>query len=192
MNIGILGGSFNPIHIGHCILASYIRQNSLEIDEVWMNISPQNPLKQEIDTDYDRHRVQMVKLATDGRTGLKICDIEFSLPKPSYTIRTLDELSEQYPEHRFSLIIGSDNWFCFDKWKESERIIEEYGVIVYPRPGYPLEKFSESKNVTFVNAPQIDISSTMIRQSIKHGMSLDFFLPDKVLDYIKKNKLYTE
>ncbi len=189
MEIGLFGGSFNPIHTGHCILASLIRQN-LQLDEVWLNVSPQNPLKSAFQPDYDRHRVEMVRLATEGKSGLKLCDIEFSMPRPSFTINTLERLSADFPGHRFRVIIGGDNWQCFDKWLRHNDIISKYGVIVYPRPGCPLPKQIPEKNVILIQAPMLDISSTFIRESIKAGQDVDFLVPDKVAEYIKNNKLY--
>lgn len=190
MNIGLLGGSFDPIHVGHCILASYIRSFAEGIDEVWMNVSPHNPLKKADTEASDSHRLQMVRLAVAGHCGLKVCDIEYSLQRPYYTIDTLRRLSIVYPDHRFRLVIGSDNWRCFDKWKNGDEIIADYGVIVYPRPGYPLPEKPAQKNVVFINAPQIDISSTFIRNHLKAGVPMDFFLPEAVCSYITDNHLY--
>jgi len=147
MNIGVFGGSFNPIHEGHCMVASYIAQYSPIVDEVWLLVTPVNPIKNIVGESYDCHRVEMAKLAVEGVPFLKVCDIEFSLSAPFYTIRTLDALQEQYPEHRFRLIIGSDNWLCFDRWKDSERIISDYGVIVYPRPNFPCDERASHANV---------------------------------------------
>ena len=186
--IGILGGSFNPIHIGHCILANFLKQ-TVDIDEVWLNVSPQNPLKDALNSDYDNHRLEMARLAVKDCCGIKVTDIEFSLPRPSYTIATLRRLQSTYPDCRFKLIIGSDNWMVFDKWKNHEEIIYEFGVIVYPRPGYPINN-NNSKNVTFVDAPQIEISSTFIRQGLKDQLDMRFFIPDDVNAYIKDNNLY--
>ena len=121
--------------------------------------------------------------------GIKVTDIEFSLPRPSYTIATLRRLQSTYPDCRFKLIIGSDNWMVFDKWKNHEEIIYEFGVIVYPRPGYPINN-NNCKNVTFVDAPQIEISSTFIRQGLKDQLDMRFFIPDDVNAYIKDNNLY--
>lgn len=186
--IGILGGSFNPIHIGHCILANFLKQ-TVDIDEVWLNVSPQNPLKDALNSDYDNHRLEMARLAVKDCCGIKVTDIEFSLPRPSYTIATLRRLQSTYPDYRFKLIIGSDNWMVFDKWKNHEEIIYEFGVIVYPRPGYPINN-NNCKNVTFVDAPQIEISSTFIRQGLKDQLDMRFFIPDDVNAYIKDNNLY--
>ena len=186
--IGILGGSFNPIHIGHCILANFLKQ-TVDIDEVWLNVSPQNPLKDTLNSDYDNHRLEMARLAVKDCCGIKVTDIEFSLPRPSYTIATLRRLQSTYPDCRFKLIIGSDNWMVFDKWKNHEEIIYEFGVIVYPRPGYPINN-NNCKNVTFVDAPQIEISSTFIRQGLKDQLDMRFFIPDDVNAYIKDNNLY--
>lgn len=191
MNIGVFGGSFNPIHEGHCMVASYIAQYSPIVDEVWLLVTPVNPIKNIVGESYDCHRVEMAKLAVEGAPFLKVCDIEFSLSAPFYTIRTLDALQEQYPEHRFRLIIGSDNWVCFDRWKDSERIISDYGVIVYPRPNFPCDEKASHANVEFVDAPQIDISSTFVRNGLREGKDMSFFLPDKVEKYIKNNNLYS-
>lgn len=191
MNIGIFGGSFNPIHTGHCLLASYILQFVDTIDEVWLNVSPQNPMK-EANTDIsDNHRLQMARLAVEGYTGIRICDVEFSMPRPSFTIATLRELKRIHPTDSFQIIIGSDNWEVFNQWKAPEEIIRNFGVIVYPRPGYILPKESGYANVSFVKAPQIEISSSFIRKSVSDGRDMRYFVPDKVADYIRLHKLYT-
>ncbi len=189
MKIGIFGGSFNPIHIGHCILAEYIA-NFSDLDEVWLNVSPQNPLKQSADLADDKHRVNMLNIAIKDSKCLKMCDIEFSLPKPSYTITTLKTLKEKYPEHDFSLIIGADNWCNFKKWKDWETIIQNHDIWVYPRVGYDLVNKENYPNVKFINAPLIEISSTSIREMLKKGIDMNFFLPNGVLTYIHENKLY--
>lgn len=189
MNIGIFGGSFNPIHIGHCIVANFIVQHS-DLEEVWLNVSPQNPLKGIISKDLDTHRVKMTQLAIEDSPKLKVCTVEFDLPTPSYTISTLQFLKENYPQHQFRLIIGSDNWLVFDKWKDANKIISEFGVIVYPRPGYPILNTPIPGNVNVVEAPQIEISSTFIRNGIKSGDDMQFILPDKVRNYVLSNNLY--
>lgn len=189
MKIGIFGGSFNPIHIGHCILAEYIAKFS-DLDEVWLNISPQNPLKSSSDLAEDSHRMNMLNIAIKESTCLKVCDIEFSLPRPSYTVTTLEKLKEKYPEHEFSLIIGADNWHNFKKWRNWEKIIQNHDILVYPRAGYELVNDGNYTNVKFIDAPLIEISSTFIRETLKKGINLNFFLPHGVLNYIQENKLY--
>lgn len=188
MNIGIFGGSFNPIHIGHCILANYI-SHLPNIDEVWLSVSPQNPLKENSDKSYDTHRLEMARLAVQNCPRIKICDIEFQLPTPSYTIQTLNRLEKEYFDHRFKLIIGADNWLNFHKWKDYEEIIQRFGIIVYPRPGCHTKPI-DSPNVQLVSAPQIEISSSYIRDGIKSGMDMTFFIPDNVYHYIQANNLY--
>lgn len=190
MNIGILGGSFNPIHIGHCILASYISQFVPSIDEVWLCVSPQNPLKDSADPAYDNHRLEMAKLAIAGCRNLKVCDIEFSLPRPSYSIDTLNRLKADYPDHQFRMIVGSDNWVNFHKWKDYQTILKDFGLLVYPRPGYPIVPDENPGNVEIIDAPQFEISSTFIRKAIQSGSDVRFLLPDSVRHYITQNQLY--
>lgn len=186
--IGILGGSFNPVHIGHMMLASYLAEWGY-VDEVWLTLSPRNPLKDPSDLLPDTKRLTMLNIAVKGSTKLDICDIELSMPKPSYTINTLDLLAERYPDYRFKLIVGSDNWRLFEQWRAPRRILEEYGVMVYLRPGYPVEKRSVD-GLEVIDAPMIHISSTFIRQAIANGRNVLYFLPAGVYKYIIDNKLY--
>lgn len=186
--IGILGGSFNPVHIGHMMLASYLAEWGY-VDEVWLTLSPRNPLKDPSDLLPDTKRLTMLNIAVKGSTKLDICDIELSMPKPSYTINTLDLLAERYPDYRFKLIVGSDNWRLFEQWRAPRRILEEYGVMVYLRPGYPVEKRSVD-GLEVIDAPMIHISSTFIRQAIANGRNVNYFLPAGVYKYIIDNKLY--
>lgn len=191
LTIGILGGSFNPVHIGHLMLASYLSQFT-SLDEVWLTLSPLNPLKAEAsELIPDMSRLRMLSIAGKQAPGVGVCDIELSMPRPSFTINTLDLLRRRYPRRRFKLIIGSDNWRIFDKWRDYERILSEYGVIVYPRPGYPIENRYED-GVDFVNAPVFNISSTFIRNAIARGKDMNLFLPSGVYDYIIENKLYQQ
>lgn len=189
MKIGILGGSFNPIHIGHCIIASFLAQNT-DLDEVWLNVSPQNPLKSTLPADYDKHRIEMVRLAIEGARKLKMCDIEFCIPRPSYTINTLRHIQQIYSDDEFFLIIGSDNWQLFNQWKCYNEIISEFGVIVYPRPGYNVPN-ETIENVRFIKAPKIEISSSMIRKMVGQGEDVRFLVPNAVNEYILKNQLYS-
>ena len=189
--IGILGGSFNPVHLGHLMLASYLVQWGY-VDQVWLTLSPQNPLKSPDELVADTKRLTMLNLATKGARGIDVCDIEFTMPVPSYSIDTLDLLASRYPDRRFTPIIGSDNWAIFDRWREYRRILDTYGVIVYPRPGYPVTR-EEARNVlgmTLVEAPTVNISSTLIRQAIAQGKDMMYFLPPAVNKYITEHKLY--
>lgn len=189
MTIGILGGSFNPVHIGHLMLSSYLQQFG-GFDEVWLNLSPLNPLKSNPEELIpDVQRLAMLDLAIGTTKGLKVCDIELSMPRPSYTINTLRYLAKRYPRHQFKLIIGSDNWKIFDQWKDSEEILSDFGVVIYPRPGYPVGTIYEDC-VDVVTAPTADISSTFIRKALARGKDMNYFLPAGVFDYIKKNQLY--
>lgn len=188
--IGIMGGSFNPIHMAHTALADYICQTG-GFDEVWLVVSPLNPLKSHPDELVDdRHRMSMTAIACNSSPRLKPCDIELSMPRPSYTIDTLTQLSAAYPDCEFSLIIGADNWAIFPQWRDSEKIIHNHGVTIYPRPGYEINPVSLPVNVTVVDAPMLDLSSTFIRRHIANGLDMSAFLPHGVGDYIKQHKLY--
>ncbi|MCM1520100.1 MAG: nicotinate (nicotinamide) nucleotide adenylyltransferase [Lachnoclostridium sp.] len=185
----LLGGSFNPVHTGHLMVASYIRQFT-KVDEVWMLLSPLNPLKDDPSALLpDLTRLKMLELATEDVDGVEVSDIELSMPRPSYTINTLRFLSRRYPRRSFKLIIGSDNWKNFNKWRNYQEIIDNYGVIIYPRPGYELPPIYDD-GVDVVNAPTCDLSSTWIRSAIARGKNLNIFLPEKVNDYIRENGLY--
>lgn len=188
--VGLYGGSFNPVHIGHLIVASYIAQWS-DIDEVWLMLSPLNPFKtQNPDLLPVQIREDMLRLAVTDNSYLDICDEQLKMPVPSYTIDTLDSLSKVHPDISFRCIIGSDSWLGFTGWKEWERIVKEYGVIIYPRPGYAIDEASLPAGVIAVNAPAVDISSTFIRNALAEGKDVDYFVPDAVYNYIKSNNLY--
>lgn len=188
VTVGILGGSFNPVHVGHMMLASYLSQWKY-VDKVWLTLSPRNPLKDPGELLPDMKRLAMLNLAIKGAPDIDICDIELTMPRPSYTIDTLDLLASRHPELKFKLIIGSDNWRIFDKWREPQRILDQYGVIVYRRPGYPVEK-NHIAGLEVVDAPMVDISSTFIRQAIAKGRTMNYFLPQGVYKYIVDNRLY--
>ncbi|MDE5608616.1 MAG: nicotinate-nucleotide adenylyltransferase [Muribaculaceae bacterium] len=187
--IGILGGSFNPVHIGHLMVASYVRQVA-GLDEVWLSLSPENPLKDCRVNASDADRMAMLRLAVELGHRLTATDIELSLPRPSYTIDFLRHLAAHFPDCHFRMIIGSDNWLIFDKWKDYQSILDVFGIIVYPRPGYPVDEISHP-GARLVKSPGIDISSTLIRQSIRDGLDMNFFLPRGVYSYIMTNKLYS-
>ncbi|MBB4036322.1 nicotinate-nucleotide adenylyltransferase [Dysgonomonas hofstadii] len=192
MNIGVFSGSFNPIHIGHLILANYITEYT-DIDEVWFLVSPQSPLKSKSKLSDEAIRLKMVELALTEYPKLKASSFEFSLPKPSYTINTLDALKKEYPEHSFTLIIGADNWSIFENWKEHDVILEKYPIMVYPRLGYRIAISNKLKGrVEAVETPIIEISSTFIREGILENKNVKAFLPDGVYEYILENKLYTK
>lgn len=186
--IGILGGSFDPVHVGHLMVASYVRQAAC-LDEVWLSLSPANPLKADAHPASDVDRMTMLRMAVPAGHGLACVDMELEMPRPSYTIDFLSRLAEIYPDCRFRLIIGSDNWAVFTKWRAYDEILTRFGVIIYPRPGFPMEAVPDSR-VTVVDAPGIDISSTLIRKSIARGMDMNFFLPAGVYNYIKTHNLY--
>lgn len=185
-----MGGSFNPVHIGHLLLADYLTQFT-SLSQVWLMLSPLNPLKENPENLIDdAHRLEMLRIATRNTPGILPCDIELTMPRPSYTINSLRRLSEQHPSVRFSLVIGSDNWAIFNRWRSAEEIIERFSPIVYPRPGYPVDKASLPSEVTLVEAPVFDISSTFLREAIAQGHDMRLFMPDGVWDYIKTNHLY--
>ena len=187
--IGIFGGSFNPIHQGHLMLAQWILHEQ-QFDEVWFVVSPSNPLKQTPDMLPELTRLTMVKLALDSHSRMLPCDIELSLPRPSFTITTLRELSARHPGYNFKLIIGADNWNMINKWRAADEIIRDYGIVVYPRPGSDIDPETLPQGVTLSRAPVIDISSSLIRKLIPLWGVPDFFLPDTVKQFIETNKLY--
>ena len=185
--IGLLGGSFNPVHNGHVMLADYLSLHS-ELDEVWLVLSPQNPLRKD-NLLSDEHRLSMLRIALADNSRVEVCDIELSMPRPSYSIATLDRLQELHPDKQFRWIIGSDNWMIFHKWRDYNRILDDYGVIVYPRPGYPIDSI-DHPGATLVEAPVMDLSSTFIRQGIVEGRDVSSLLHPGVLDYITQHQLY--
>ena len=186
--VGILGGSFNPVHIGHLMIASYMVQWGY-VDKVWLTLSPLNPLKKDsTELIPDLKRLAMLNTAIKGAHDIDVCDIELSLPTPSFTINTLETLAETYPGKKFKLIIGSDNWAVFDKWRSGPKILDKFGVFVYPRPGYPVERHVDGMEL--VSAPTVNISSTFIRKAIAKRRNMEFFLPPGVFKYIVNHKLY--
>jgi len=186
---GLFFGSYNPIHIGHLAIANYMLEYS-DLDELWLVISPQNPLKKKKTLLNEYDRFHMAELALEGNDKIKPSDIEFRLPKPSYTIDTLSYLKEKNPATDFVLIMGADNIESFEKWKNYETILKYYQLYVYPRPGYDLGKYYEHPGVKLINAPLMEISSSFIRDAIKQGKDVRYFLPEKVYDYICKMNLY--
>lgn len=188
--IGIFGGSFNPIHVGHALIASYIVESGA-VDTLWLMVSPQNPLKENSGLASDYHRLRMTELVSRRIENVITSAFEFDLPKPSYTIDTLNALQEKFPDDEFYLVIGADNWCLFDKWKAGEEIITKYHILIYPRRGYDIvipERYSD--RVEVVNAPLIEVSSTLIRERLAQMKSVSFYVSEAVEKYILKNKLY--
>lgn len=172
---GIFSGSFNPIHIGHLALANYLCEFE-GLDELWFLVSPHNPLKEQADLWPDELRLKLVQLSIEGYPKFRASDFEFHLPRPSYTINTLDELKATYPDREFILIIGSDNWTLFDQWREPERIVSENKLLIYPRPSFDIEKDELPETVRLIHSPMFEISSTFIRQALNAGKDVRYFL----------------
>jgi len=188
MKIGLFFGSFNPMHIGHKIIASYIAEFS-DLDKVMFIVSPQNPLKQKISLLDQYHRLQIIRAEIEDNSKLEVSDIEFTMQKPSYTIDTLVRVKEKYPENDYSIIMGSDNLQNFHKWKNYEQILKDYSVYVYPRPGNEIN--GSHKNIHIIEGvPQIEISSSFIRKSIKEGKDISCLMPEKAWTYIDEMNFY--
>lgn len=188
MNIGLFGGTFDPIHKGHTALAEYIRKE-LKLDEVWFLVTPQNPWKKDKSLSPDSMRLEMARIALRPFPCLKASDYEFHLEKPSYTYQTLRSLRSDYPQHCFTLIIGADNWAGFDKWSHPEEILTHHPIAVFPREGYPLPA-SSSPDVHLINAPLINVSSTEIRNRTNHNQDISDLIDKDVEQYIINNGLY--
>lgn len=189
MRIGLFFGSFNPIHTGHLIIANYMA-NHTDLQQVWLVVSPHNPLKEKADLISSYDRLEMARLATENAENIRVSDIEFSLPQPSYTIDTLIHLKQRYPEHQFSLIMGSDNLVSLKKWKNYELLLRDYQILVYPRPGSRDAELSNHPSVSITQTPLMELSATFIRQSIKNKKNIQYFVPDQVLQFIESKNLY--
>lgn len=189
-HIGLFFGSFNPIHTGHLIIANYMA-NYTELDEVWLIVTPHNPLKKKDSLINQYDRLEMVNLAIEQAENIRSSTIEFSLPQPSYTIDTLTYLREKYPEKAFVLIMGSDNLVSLHKWKNYEVILRDYRVLVYPRPDYPAPvEWTAHPSITITDTPLMEFSSTFIRNAVKADKNIRYFVPDSVMAFIESKGLY--
>lgn len=188
MKIGLYFGSFNPVHNGHLIIASHVL-NETDLDQVWLVLSPQNPLKPSASLLNEYDRLFLVNSALEGETRIKASSIEFGLPKPSYTVDTLAYLAEKYPQHQFSIILGSDSYNNLPKWKNPHIITENYPLYIYRRPGFEVTGITAA-NITILDAPLLYISSTHIRELVKSGKSFRYLVPDTVKEEIEKAGYY--
>ncbi|MFD0964544.1 nicotinate (nicotinamide) nucleotide adenylyltransferase [Pseudofulvibacter geojedonensis] len=191
MKVGLYFGTFNPIHVGHLAIANHLVENS-DLDQLWMVVTPLSPFKKKSSLLANHHRLEMVYKATENYDKIKPSDIEFKLPEPNYTVHTLAHLEEKYPKYEFSLIMGEDNLKGFHKWKNYESILENYHIYVYPRisEGVIEHRFKDHPKITRVNAPIMEISSTMIRNSIKEGKNIRPLLDSQVWQYIDEMNFY--
>jgi nicotinate-nucleotide adenylyltransferase len=187
MKVGLYFGSFNPIHIGHLIIADFVANHS-DLQQVWFVVSPQNPLKQSSSLLNEYHRLHLVNLAIEGNAKLKTSDIEFKLPKPSYTIDTLAYLQEKYPTHSFSIIMGSDSFKNIGRWKNHELLLK-HPIIIYERPGHEMKDLPNT-NITILKAPLLEISATTIRENIRQQKSIRYLVPDAVIKEIENAGYY--
>ncbi|MBL0055269.1 MAG: nicotinate-nucleotide adenylyltransferase [Chitinophagaceae bacterium] len=188
MNIGLFFGSFNPVHVGHLIIANHVANNT-DLNQVWFVVSPQNPFKQSSSLLNEYHRLHLIKSAIDGENKLRASSVEFKLPKPSYTVDTLAYLKEQHPEHRFSIILGSDGFQNLDKWKNYEVIVKNHPLFIYKRPGFEITQ-DHGARITVLEAPLLEISSTRIRELIREKKSIRYLVPDVVKEEIERNGYY--
>ena len=191
MKIGIFGGSFNPIHSGHAIIAHHI-VTSGAVDRLWLMVSPVNPMKVDHERQVaDTDRLRMAEMVTRPMENVETSAFEFTMPKPSYTIDTLNALQAKFPDDEFYLVIGADNWQMFDRWRNSEEILAKYHLLIYPRLGYDVVIPEELRDrVALVDAPIIELSSTAVRERLAKGLSVRYYVPDEVLGYLERKGLY--
>jgi nicotinate-nucleotide adenylyltransferase len=189
VHIGLFFGSFNPVHTGHMLIASHMAQCT-DLEQVWFVISPHNPLKKKESLLNQYDRLHLLHLAIDGNSLFRICDIEFSLPSPNYTIDTLTVLKEKYPQHDFTLIMGSDNIESLPRWKNYEAILNHYKIYAYQRGQAIQGSLQHHPHITIFNFPLLDISASYVRDFIKQGHRVDYLVPDKVAQYIHEMNLY--
>ncbi|WP_420577339.1 nicotinate (nicotinamide) nucleotide adenylyltransferase [Ekhidna sp.] len=189
MEVGLFFGSFNPIHTGHMIIANLVKETT-SVDEVWFIVSPQNPFKKNKNLLHEFDRLDLVNAAIGDDYKFRSSDIEFNMPRPSYTIDTLTLIQEKHPGKKFRLIIGEDNLASFPKWKNHEMILEHFGLIVYPRPNSKSSELSSHPNVQIIDAPEVDISATLIRRLIKEEKSIKYLVPDQVATLIQSKGFF--
>ncbi|MGZ5135545.1 MAG: nicotinate (nicotinamide) nucleotide adenylyltransferase [Flavitalea sp.] len=188
MRIGLYFGSFNPIHTGHLIIANHILNESA-LEKIWFVVSPQNPIKSSATLLNEYDRLHLVNLAINGDDRLRTSEIEFSLPKPSYTSHTLAYLSEKYREHQFAVIMGSDSFQNLKNWRNAQSIVRNFPLIIYRRPGFDILN-ETGANITVMNAPLLEISASQIRENVHNGKSIKYLVPDVVKDEIEKGGYY--
>ena len=187
--VGLLFGSFNPLHVGHMILANYFVEET-DLEEIWFVVSPQNPFKESKNLLSELHRYAIIDRTIDCDSRFKVSNIEFDMPRPSYTIDTLAVLTEKYPQHQFSLIMGSDNLQHFHKWKNAEVIMEHYRLLVYPQKGFDVPQQYQGGQVVVVDAPEVELSASYIRNAIKVGKDVSWFMPDGGRQYVQEMNFY--
>lgn len=190
MHIGLYFGTFNPVHIGHMAIAGYMSEFT-DLEQVWFVVTPSSPTKDKKGLLKENHRINILRrVLEENSTKLKASDIEFKLQQPNYTIHTLTHLEEKYPKHIFSLIMGSDNLESLPKWKNYEQILSQHTIYVYPRKGFETSSLLTHKNVILTEAPQIEMSSTFIRQGLKSKKDMRNFLPEPAYEYIREMHFY--
>ena len=189
MKIGLFFGSFNPVHTGHMVISSYMAEYT-DLEQVWLIVSPHNPLKEKFSLLQDYHRLDLVKAAIGDNKKLKASDVEFKMSKPSYTIHTLTHLKEKYPQHKFVLIMGRDNLASFTQWKNYEQILDQHEIYVYPRVNAVKSELENHASVKFIEAPLIELSSSFIREAIRQKKDVRYMMPESVWSLIEEKDFY--